>query len=418
MRILKVSQTYYPYLNEGGRPVKVKALAEHLARRGHEVVVVTTDLGNQEPGVRSQKPEVKSQKPRAMSHKICSGSPVEIHYLRTLARHRTLTLNPGIVPFCLRYLRQFDVVHIYGLYDLLGPTVAWFCRHWGIPYVVEPMGMYRPIVRSLRKKRLYHRLLGRAMIEGAARVIATSEQERHELVEEGLPPEKVVVRRNGLDLSEFVDLPPRGRFRRELGFSDGVPLVLFLGRLSRKKGLDLLLHAFAGLQTPAHLAIVGPDDHDGCVEEIRHLRRTLGLESRVTLLSPRFGRTKLEALVDADLFVLPSYNENFGNAAAEAIACGTPVIVSDQCGIAPWVRERVGMVVEFGERKFEIRNSKFEIQQRLREAIERVLGDEALRARFRANCLQVAQELSWDKAVREQERIYKDVVACAASPES
>ncbi len=329
-------------------------------------------------------------------------------YLRTLARHRTLTLNPGVVMFSLRYLRRYHIVHIYGLYDLLGPVVAWFCRRWRIPYVVEPMGMYRPIVRSLRKKRAYHRLLGRAMIEGAARIIATSEQEQEELVEEGWPPTKVVVRRNGVDLSAFAHMPPRGAFRQELGIPDDTPLVLFLGRLSRKKGLDLLLHALAEMSAPVHLAVVGPDDGDGTVEQVQALRRSLGLEDRVSVLGPRFGQAKLQALADADVFVLPSYNENFGNAAAEAIAAGVPVIVSNQCGIAPWVKDRVGIVVDVGSWKTD--EGKKASVEALQKALEALIGDEHLHRRYQTGCARVARELSWDEAVLEQERIYADVL--------
>src|SRR5207245_4920825 len=91
-----------------------------------------------------------------------------------------------VVPGC-------DVVHIYGLYDLLGPSVARQCRRQGIPYVLEPLGMHRPIVRSLHKKRVYHLTFGRAVVRGAARVIATSAFERDQLATDGVSPEKLVL---------------------------------------------------------------------------------------------------------------------------------------------------------------------------------------------------------------------------------
>jgi glycosyltransferase involved in cell wall biosynthesis len=375
MRILKVTQIYYPYLEKGGPAVKVRALAEHLARRGHEVTVLTAQL----------RPFDQEQEDKA-----------NVLYLRTVAKYRTMTINRGLLPFCRQRLRTFDVVHIYGLYDLLGPVVAWFCRQWEIPYVVEPMGMYRPIVRSLGKKHLYHRLLGRALVEGAAALIATSEQERRELIEEGIASERVMVRRNGLNLSEFDGLPSRQVFRQELGLSDKEPLVLYLGRISHKKGLDLLLRAFAKLPTTARLAVIGPDDQDGCVQELERLRAQLGLEERVVLAGPRFGAQKLEALVGADLFVLPSQNENFGNAAAEAIACGVPVLVTDRCGIAPLVNGRAGLVVSYNE-------------QSVREGLARLLEDGAARERLRAGCADVARQLSWEEPVARMEALYQQI---------
>ncbi|MFQ5874900.1 MAG: glycosyltransferase, partial [Dehalococcoidia bacterium] len=206
MRILKISQVYYPYLEKGGGAVKVRAIAEHLARNGHKVTVLTADLGPRDGTAEKQERE----EPRGTGG-------VEVVYLRTVGGYRGTTVNPGVVSFCLQRLREFDLAHIYGIYDLLGPAVAHFCRKWGIPYLLEPMGMYRPIVRSLRKKRLFHRLLGRTEVTGTASIVATSDQERLELMEQGLPPDQIVVRRNGLDLNEFDTLPPRGPFRRELG---------------------------------------------------------------------------------------------------------------------------------------------------------------------------------------------------------
>src|SRR5205807_6311173 len=133
---------------------------------------------------------------------------IEVVYVRSLGRYRAITLSPGVLAFCLRRLGEFDIVHIYGVYDLLGPIVATMCRRWRIPYLLEPLGMFRPIVRSLFKKRIYHRLIGRRFFAGASRVIATSDQERRDLVDGGIAPERIAVRRNGFDAGEFEPLRP------------------------------------------------------------------------------------------------------------------------------------------------------------------------------------------------------------------
>jgi len=167
MRILKVSQTYYPYLAEGGRPTKVLAISRALAQRGHSVTVLTADLGAVDKSTRPPEPERCPWGWRSHYH------GVEAIYLRSWARYRTLTVNPLAFRFCSVGLREFDLVHIYGLYDLLGCVVASYCRRRRIPYVVEPMGMFQPIVRNLRLKRLYHALLGKPMLRGAGRLIAS-----------------------------------------------------------------------------------------------------------------------------------------------------------------------------------------------------------------------------------------------------
>ena len=171
MRVLMAVQSYFPFQDRGGPVVKVRALARGLARCQHQVTVLTADLG------------FSSRNGYGMNVGRCrwgwraDQDGVEAIYLSSLGHYRALTLNPRVVGFCGASLRQFDLVHFFGLYDLLGPAVSYFCRRRGIPYLVEPMGMYRPIVRSLRLKRLYHLLFGDQPIRGARFLIATSERE-------------------------------------------------------------------------------------------------------------------------------------------------------------------------------------------------------------------------------------------------
>lgn len=379
MRLLLVSQSYAPHYELGGQPVKVQALAEHLARRGHEVTVLTTNFG------------------RARSTKELVLNGVRVHYAGYVARYRTVTLNVGVRRFLAR-AGPFDAAHVFGYYDLLGPAATRWLRARGIPYVVEPIGTFRPIVRSIRKKRVYHAVLGRRVVEGAARVVATAPQESDELAKEGVPLAKLVVRRNGVDLAPFERLPPRGRFRAEVGIPSGAPLVLYLGRVSRKKGLDLLVRAFAEQDARAHLAIVGPDDGDGCTAMLEREIARLGIASRAHLLPARFGDAKLTAFADADIFALPSLNENFGNAAAEAAASGIPVIVTRTCGVAPLLDGRGALVIGYDKTE-------------LRQALMTLLRDPDRAADLGKAGRAAAAELSWAQPVREMEDLYAALVA-------
>src|SRR5207248_1481856 len=146
---------------------------------------------------------------------------VEAHYLFARGSYRSLTWNPGILRFCRKWLK-FDIVHIYGTYDLLGPSVARACRERNIPYLLEPMGMFRPMVRNLALKWLYRQLLGESVVRGAARLVATSLQERRELIEEGIASEKIIVRRNGIEIPALSPLP--GTFRRDWKIPQGALL--------------------------------------------------------------------------------------------------------------------------------------------------------------------------------------------------
>src|SRR2546422_4559419 len=193
--------------------------------------------------------------------------------------------------------------------------------------------MTRPIDRGFWLKRLWHVLLGNRVLQGASLLIATSEQEQRELITAGFPPERVRVRYNGLDLEEFRQLPPRGSFRRRWQIEPNEPLILFFGRLIPRKGADLLLEAFAtAFSHTGRLVIAGPEGEPGYLQTLAKKARALGIDRRVAFTGPLYGADKNAALADADIFALPSRYENFANAAAEAMACGTPVIVTESCG--------------------------------------------------------------------------------------
>ena len=387
MRILKVTQAYYPFQERGGPAIKVRSIARVLVELGHKVTVLTADLGFGPAEIASASAHRSGQGWRG------SLDGVEAIYLATRGRYRNLTVNPGVVGFCRRRLREFEVVHVYGLYDLLGPAVARYCRQFGIPYLVEPLGMTRPIDRGFLLKKVWSSLVN-GYLSQASRMIATSEQERAELLRDGFPPDRVLLRYNGIDREEFRRLPPPGAFRKQAGIGDDERFIIFLGRLIPRKGADLLIEALPQIDGGrAKLVIVGPEGESGYLRFLHARARALGVEHRVLFTGPLYGDDKKAALADASVFALPSRYENFGNAAAEAIACGTPVIVSDQCGIAPLIDQRAGLVTFYDS-----------------GAVARTLSDffedASLYRRLKAGCPQLAEEISWDRLVRGMQRSY------------
>ena len=398
MRILNITETYAPFFEFGGPPVKVHALAQRLAKLdGNQVAVLTADWG-----IAKRLPalpvEIRAER-SPFGWRLTEDS-VQSIYLHSWLRYRTLTWNPAIKRYCRARLSNFDVVHIFGLYDLFGPAVAHFCRERKLPYVVEPIGMFVPIVRNLWLKRLYHRIWGNRLLQDASAVVATSEQEAQELSAGGVPGEKIVMRPNGVAVPD--QWPARGTFRARHGIPGDVRLVLFLGRLSTKKSPGLLLSAFAKLPESLdgkaiHLVFAGPDE-GGLQAKLEQQAAQLGVVPRIQFLGAIFDQAKWSAYLDADVFVLPSQNENFGNTAAESVAAGTPVIVTEQCGIAPFLRNRAGIVI------------KHDVSQ-LSDALASLLTDPALHDRLAAGCPAVAAELSWDGPVRRMQDLYGSLIA-------
>lgn len=392
MRVLKAVQSYFPFQDRGGPVVKVRALAHGLVERGHQVTVLTADLGL----ARYNALDSSFQPCKWGWHAQENG--VEAVYLSTLANYRALTLNPDVLGFCGASLNNFDLVHFYGLYDLFGPSVSYFCRRHGIPYVIEPMGMYRPIDRSFQLKRAWHRLVGDTYWSHAAQIVATSEMEEQELLDDGVPAEKLVMRYNGIDPSAAAAPAQRGAFRAEWGITADELVILFLGRLIPRKGADILIAAFAeACPHSGRLVIAGPEGEPGYREILVKRSAESGVSSRVIFTGPLYDEAKAAVMADADIFVLPSRYENFANAAAEAIACGIPVIITDACGIRSLVDGRAGLVIA-PER------------EPLAAAIRALTSDRSLYRSLQEGCPAVAAQLGWDRLAERMESYYARVL--------
>lgn len=393
MRVLKTVQSYYPFQERGGTVFKVRALARSLAHRGHHISVLTADLGLSR---RSEKNFHVEHCPWGWR---AEEDGVEAIYLPTFGHFRALTFNPGLMKFCGASLNQYDLVHFYGIYDVLGPAVSYFCRRAGIPYVIEPMGMYRPIDRSFRLKRIWHRLFGKSYVGQAAQIVATSEMERQDLLAEGVAPEKIVLRYNGVDVDRSRAPSPRGDFRAKWAIPPNDTLIFFLSRLIPRKGADILIQAFAKVcPQSGTLVIAGPEGESGYMNYLRKCAEESHVANRVIFTGPLYDSEKAAAYADSDIFVLASYYENFANVVAEAVACDIPVVVSNTCGIHSLIDGRAGLVIPAD-------------RESIASALRQLLVDKDLYARLKAGCRQVASELSWGTISAQMENYYAQVLA-------
>lgn len=350
-------------------------LTEGLVRRGHTVEVLTTSL-------------LDSRRGRSLRTRTTARGGVRIHYLATPARYRWMGITPTL-PLVLARLARPDIVHVFGYRDVVTTAVAAYCRLRGIRYVFEPLGMFLPRVRKLRFKRLFDATAARHVASGAAAIVATSEHERRQLIAAGAPPDRIRIRGNG-----FPPPPPRpeGRLRGALGLADE-PLVLYVGRLASGKGVELLLEA-ADRLPDAHFAFVGPDDGHGTAALVDRASADGVAAGRIHRLGP--CDRPLDLYGEADVFVLPSAGESFGMVAAEAAAAGTPVVVTDRCGVAEPLADAALVVPYDGNA--------------ITAAIERLLADPELRARVGAAGRETAASLSWDVMVARQEDIYRETL--------
>lgn len=378
MCILFVTPYYFPELKFGGPPRKMHALSCGLLQRGHQVQVVT----------------FHSEKPRARHCERMDG--VRVQYLPWVGRglrQWPLSFNPLAAA-----IREADLVHGYGLYDLIGPAAAFLARRQRRPYVLEPLGMYVPRARNVRVKKIYNAIFTCRMAAAAAGVVAASLAEKSDLLPL-VEACRLKVRRNGINLDEFAQLPAGETFRAHWRIGPADKIILYLGRLSPIKNLEQLVGAFHRAQLPAtRLVLAGPVEETGYVAQLKGRIAALKLQDQVTLTGSLFGMEKLAALAAADLFVLPSLSESFGNAAAEAVAARVPVLLTDTCGIAGMIHGRAGLAVPLGE-------------ESLAQGLRTMMKYPESRAAAMSRLDEVRAELSWEAPILQTEAMYRDIIA-------
>ncbi len=319
MRILHVIANLD--LQLGGPSLACIEMARAVAAAGHEVAVYTTDWSVEgRLGDVGEAPLVRDGVTyRYFPHRWHDG------FVWSWPLARALRRDAG----------RFDLLHVHSLYLFHSWAGPWAARAAGVPYLLRPHGTLDASVwpRRRRLKSVVEALFQNRAIEQAAALHYTSEDERRlaQPYARGRPSLVVPL---GLTTADYAELPAPGGLRAAHPELGGRPVLLFLGRLDAKKGLDLLIPAFARLTAAGadlQLVLAGPDR--GARPEAERLVAEHGLAGRVTFTGMLRGEAKKAALGDAALFVLPSYRENFGLAVVEAMAAGLPVLVSDQVAI-------------------------------------------------------------------------------------
>ncbi|MGD0995695.1 MAG: glycosyltransferase [Candidatus Bathyarchaeia archaeon] len=338
MRILFVTPYFYPAEAFGG-PVKVAFdVGRELVRRGHEVVVFTSDAKDLENRLDVERDEIEG---------------MQVYYFRnlfmSLVKWSKLFITPDLPKKMMSDLKSFDIVHVHEYTTYQNIVVHHFAKKFGVPYVLQAHGSLPKIGRQARKW-IYDAFFGSTLLRDASKVIALSEIEAEQYKCAGVPAEKIAIVPNGIDLTEYSDLPPKGSFKKKFGLEKNEKIVLYLGRIHEIKGIDILVRAFANILhklDDVRLVIVGPDD--GYLGEIEALIKALKIENKVLISGPLYGKDKLEAYVDADVYVLSSIYEIFGISLLEAYACSTPVIASSVGGLKDLViNGETGFLVEPG----------------------------------------------------------------------
>jgi len=248
--------------------------------------------------------------------------------------------------------KYFDLIHLAGIFDFYSiPVVSMDLKFIYSSHGTFMKEAYKMMKLKKMKKDFYMNIIGKKILKKANRIHLLTQEEREHFLE--FYPEfenKIRVVPNGLDLSQYeVSLSKSDLINKYPNLKDK-KIILFLSRINWIKGLDILIPAFAKLYEENknyHLLIVGKDDGDGYENKVRQWVDDYKLSYAVTFTGLLTGKDKLMAFYGSDIFVLPSYSENFGVAVVEAMACGIPIVVSDKVGISREIKQyNAGTIVK------------------------------------------------------------------------
>jgi glycosyltransferase involved in cell wall biosynthesis len=378
LKLLHVVPTYLPAWRHGGPILAIHGLCRALATRGHEVTVFTTDVHGR------GRLDVPLARPVTIDG-------VEVRYF-PVRPPRRLYRAPGLAAAVVEEVARFDAVHLHSVFLWPTSAAARAAERAGVPYLLSPRGMLVPELIRARgrwRKLTWLALAERRTLERAAALHATSALEAADLDRLGFSLPPVVVVPNGIDAGswdgDLAALAPAVR-----AVAEGPPFLLFLGRLSWKKGLDRLIPALAAV--PGAVLAVAGNDEEGLRPGLERLARDSGVADRVSFPGPVHGVDKAALLHRTAALVLPSRSENFGNVVLEAWAAGRPVAVTPEVGLAETVRATGGGAVMDGD---------------LGAALRRLLGDAAaLDAMGRRGAEAARERFGWPAVAREMEGVY------------
>lgn len=389
MKILHVVPTFYPCLSAGGVVNAVYQLARKQVQEGNDVSVFTTD-GCKEP----------------MNLKKRYGVDVDgvkTYYFKNLSNYlkNKLTIDtPYALPFKLRSeIKNYDIVHIHEHRHSLAIAASHYAIKNNIPYVLQTHGSVLPFFQKEKMKEIFDKIWGFKILHEASKVFALTDIEKKQYLKMGVKEENIEIVPLGINLEEYNNLPQKGNFRQKYNINDNDKLLLFVGRIHKIKGLDLLIESFSILNQNNEnlkLSIVGPDD--GFLDDLNKIIEKVNMTQNIIITGALYDEDKKEAIIDCDIFVMPSQYESFTTSGLEAMACERPIVLTKNNHIHEWVNENVGLSCEY-------------MKEDLSNKIEKLLKTPELVESYGKNGMrEIKEKYNWDSIEKHIKRIYEEVI--------
>lgn len=367
--------------------------AEALGALGVEVTLLASDLGQIPSAGEWRRIEVNELPPNA--------EQLDLH-LFPVRPPRRLVFSPTMSSRLDQVARDFDLVHIHSLWLFPQFAAQRAARRASVPYIVSPHGALDPFLRrhGRVRKAITDRAWQRRMLNHATLLHITTVQEG-ELIADIAPDTPREIVPVGVWTERLLAQGDPARFRAKHLAGRSGDIVLFLGRLTFKKGIDVLIRSFAHVAREiedATLVIAGPDD-EHLRPRLEEIVRAKDLEGRVMFPGPLYQEDRADAFAASAAWALSSYTENFGVAVMEALAVGLPTIVSTEVNLADAIRRSdAGVVAGLDPEEFG-------------GALLDLLRDRAKRARLADRGPAFAAGYDWSAVAPQLEAMYRRAVA-------
>jgi len=391
MKILQVCPKFHHSIASGSTKVAY-SVSKELAIRGHSVTVYTSDM---------------KDKYTRIDHGVEEKDGVRVYRFQSIGtvitREMKIFVTPTIIPSLKNEIRSFDVIHVHEYRSFQNIVVHHYAKKYGVAYILQAHGSLPRIMTKQKLKLVYDVLFGYRLLRDASKVIALTQVEAEQYKRMSVPEEKIAIIPNGIDLSEYAELPPKGSFKRKFNIPEDRKIILYLGRIHKTKGIDFLVKAYAHLIKETNfrdavLVIAGPDD--GYLSEVKSLVHDLSVSDSVLFAGPLYGEDKLAAYVDSEVYVLPSRYETFPMTILEAYACGKPIVTSRVGGLKDLVKNgETGLLFEPGNVK-QLARSIFNLLNDNNAAKEIGLKGKNF----------VRETFTIEKVVERLEKVYDEVV--------
>ena len=340
MKILEVIPYFVPAYSYGG-PVNVCFdISRELAKRGHEVTVVTTDALDGEKRIPNLEEEINGI--RIIRFRNISN---------WLAKNCNGYLPTGFYSWAKKNIRNFDMVHCHDFFALQNIIVAHFCKKNQIPLIIQPHGTLSPISLKAKFKTIKEIFLKlfKFVLNNSTHIIALTENEKREIlsIDENLR-DKIEIIPNGLQMQEFKNV--KGiNLRHKYGIPGNNKIIGYLGRIQYIKGIDISLEILSRLMDKLDFTylIIGPDE--GEKKKLENKISELGLTNHVIFTGILSGKAKLEVIKSCDLFLLTSRCEGLPMAALEVAALGVPQVISNNCNVPELEKFSAGFVLNLDD---------------------------------------------------------------------